>query len=137
VWVAIDNPKARASSGSNAGFVIGEDGVVVIDTFASSEAAKQLLASTKAWIDSLNTLAKDEAAYAFVPGHGDVGNAQDVAAFRDYLATLRKLVADAQAQGRSAGAVVEGVMTPPPAPDSGDRRPQPRTPRAEPRRAEG
>jgi hypothetical protein len=28
------------------------------------------------------------------------------------LTTLRKLVADAQAQGRSAGAVVEAVMTP-------------------------
>jgi hypothetical protein len=54
----------------------------------------------------------DEAGYAFVPGHGDVGNAQDVAAFRDYLTTLRKLVADAQAQGKSDGAVVEAVMTP-------------------------
>jgi cyclase len=259
VWAAIDNPRAQASSGANAGFVIGEDSVAVIDTFASIDAARQLLAeirklttlpvrfvinthhhpdhvagngvfveagavvlahrhvrdwihtenlrmmtaaaaaandvvtpeqkalveafaapaavydeavdlylgsrvihvrsfpghtggdsavfipdakvafagdlfwrngvpntvdaSTKPWIETLNTLATDEAGsdsrrgfsgggYSFVPGHGDVGNARDVAAFRDYLATLRKLVADARAQGRSGAAVVKAVMTP-------------------------
>jgi len=47
VWVAINNPKALASSGANAVFVIGEDGVAVIDTFASIEAAKQLLAEIR------------------------------------------------------------------------------------------
>jgi hypothetical protein len=45
-----------------------------------------------------------------VPGHGDVGNAQDVAAFRDYLATLQKLVAEAQAQGKSGNALVEAIL---------------------------
>jgi glyoxylase-like metal-dependent hydrolase (beta-lactamase superfamily II) len=245
-WAAIDNPKAKAPSGANAGFVIGEGGVVVIDTFANIEAAEQLLAeirrrtalpvkfvvnthyhldhvagngvfvdagavllahrnvrdwihtenlrlvtdgmaaahetitpeqstfiealtapsavfdeavdlylggreiqvrgfpghtggdsvvlipdakiafagdlfwlrslpntvdaSTKRWIDTLNALANNEAEYRFVPGHGDVGNAQDVKAFRDYLATVRTLVADAQAQGREGGAVVDAVM---------------------------
>jgi cyclase len=233
VWAAIDNPKAQAPSAANAGFVIGDDAVAVIDTFANIEAAKRLLAeirkvtnlpvrfvinthyhldhvagnrifvdagavvlaqrnvrewihtenlramaigaaaandvitpdqrarveafvpptvvydesldlylgsrkiqlrsfpghtggdsvvlipdaniaftgdlfwrhslpntidaSTKAWIDTLNTLVKNEVGYAFVPGHGDVGTAQDLTVFRDYLATLRKLVADAQA----------------------------------------
>jgi cyclase len=247
VWAAIDNAKAQVSSAANAGFVIGDDGVVVIDTFANIEAAKQLLAeirkltnlpikfvinthhhsdhvagnrifvvdaravvlaqrnvrewihtenlramttaaaaandvitpaqralveafvpptvvydqaldlylgsreihvrgfpghtggdsiimipdakiaftgdlfwrhnlpntidaSTKPWIDTLNTLIKNEVGYAFVPGHGDVGNTQDVTVFRDYLATLRKLVADAQAQGKSAGALVDAVI---------------------------
>jgi cyclase len=248
VWAAIDNPRAQASSGANAGFVIGEDSVAVIDTFASLDAARQLLAeirklttlpvrfvinthhhpdhvagnrifvhagavvfaqrhvrewihsenlammtaaaaaahdivapeqktlveafaapaavydeavdlylgsrgvhvrtfpghtggdsvvlipdakiafagdlfwrnslpntidaSTKPWIDTLSTLAKDEAGYLFVPGHGDVGNARDVAAFRDYLVTLRKLVTDARAHGSSDAAVVETVMPP-------------------------
>src|ERR1700730_5846163 len=46
-WAAIDNHKARASSGANAGFVIGEDGVAVIDTFASTEAATKLLAEIR------------------------------------------------------------------------------------------
>jgi hypothetical protein len=45
-----------------------------------------------------------------VPGHGDVGNAQDVAAFRDYLATLQKLVAEARTEGRSGDALTEVVM---------------------------
>jgi hypothetical protein len=45
-----------------------------------------------------------------VPGHGDLGRAADVAAFREYLAMLRKLVADARAQGKLDSAVVEAVM---------------------------
>jgi cyclase len=42
VYAAIDDPKGGA--GSNSGFVIGEDGVAVIDTFVNPGAAKQLLA---------------------------------------------------------------------------------------------
>ncbi|MGC1485858.1 MAG: MBL fold metallo-hydrolase [Candidatus Acidiferrum sp.] len=42
VYAAIDKPKS--SAGSNAGFVIGDDGVAVIDTFEDAAAAKQLLA---------------------------------------------------------------------------------------------
>ena len=42
VFAAIAKPKS--SAGSNSGFVIGDDGVVVIDTFQDAAAAKQLLA---------------------------------------------------------------------------------------------
>jgi cyclase len=42
VYAAIDKPKSTA--GSNAGFVIGDDGVLVIDTFEDAKAAEQLLA---------------------------------------------------------------------------------------------
>lgn len=41
VFAAIAKPKS--SAGSNAGFVIGDDGVAVIDTFQDAAAAKQLL----------------------------------------------------------------------------------------------
>jgi len=42
VFAAIAKPKSAA--GSNAGFVIGDDGVAVIDTFQDAAAARQLLA---------------------------------------------------------------------------------------------
>ena len=43
VWAAIGIPGSGA--GSNAGFVIGDDGVLVVDTFQSADAATQLLAA--------------------------------------------------------------------------------------------
>jgi cyclase len=67
-------------------------------------------ASTKPLIDTLDTLATNEADATFVPGHGDVGNAQDVQAFRGYIVTLRTLVADAQAQGKTGDALAETVV---------------------------
>ena len=42
VYAAIDGPAGK--SGSNAGFVIGDDGVLVIDSFYSPEATRALLA---------------------------------------------------------------------------------------------
>jgi glyoxylase-like metal-dependent hydrolase (beta-lactamase superfamily II) len=42
VFAAIAKPKS--SAGSNAGFVIGDDGVAVVDTFQDEAAARQLLA---------------------------------------------------------------------------------------------
>jgi glyoxylase-like metal-dependent hydrolase (beta-lactamase superfamily II) len=247
VWAAIDNPDAREAAGVNAGFVIGDDGVLVIDTFASADAARRLLAeirrltklpirfvinthhhldhvagngvfveagavvlaqrnvrawihtgnrrllsdglrsagrgeitpeqtamieafvaptvvydtsvdlylgsreihvrsfpghtggdsvvlipdakiafcgdllfhqtmpnlidaSTKPWIETLDVLANSEPDYTFVPGHGDVGHSQDLTTLRDYLATLRKLVSDEKAQGKSGDALAETVM---------------------------
>lgn len=44
VWAAINNPAAKENrAGANAGFVIGSDGVLVIDTFEYEPAAKELL----------------------------------------------------------------------------------------------
>jgi len=49
VSVAIDNPAAKqARSGSNAGFIIGPNGVAVVDTFESADAASKMLASIQA-----------------------------------------------------------------------------------------
>jgi glyoxylase-like metal-dependent hydrolase (beta-lactamase superfamily II) len=42
VYAAIDGPEHKA--GSNAGFVIGDDGVLVVDAFITLEAAKALVA---------------------------------------------------------------------------------------------
>ena len=67
-------------------------------------------ASTQAWIETLDLLLTQHADDTFVPGHGEVGHRQDVAAFRDYLVMLRRLVNDAVAQGQAGDAVVAGVM---------------------------
>jgi len=45
VYAAIDSPKGEA--GSNAGFVIGDDGVLVVDTFESPKAAEGMLAEIR------------------------------------------------------------------------------------------
>jgi len=45
VWAAISPPKSKA--GANAGFVIGPDGVLVIDTFEDPAAAKAMLAAIR------------------------------------------------------------------------------------------
>lgn len=45
VWAAVGG--LNAETGANAGFVIGDDGVVVIDTFASAAGAAQLLAEIR------------------------------------------------------------------------------------------
>jgi glyoxylase-like metal-dependent hydrolase (beta-lactamase superfamily II) len=45
VYAAIDD--AKGDAGANAGFVIGDDGVLVIDTFENEAAAKQLLAEIR------------------------------------------------------------------------------------------
>ena len=239
VWAAIDNPKAKQRSFVNAGFVIGEDGVVVIDALTTEDAARQLLqdirqrtnlpvkfvvnthyhgdhvggnrvfadtgarilahrnvrtwihtenlrllgdnpkpeltkliqslvapsvsytdavdlylgsrvvqvrsfpghtggdsvvivpdakvvfggdllwkhtlpntidGSTKAWMQTLDALATTYAGHSFVPGHGELSTAQDVTAFREYFATLQRLVADARASGKSGEAVTQTVI---------------------------
>jgi len=66
--------------------------------------------STKPWIDTLDRLATSGSGATFVPGHGEVGNATDVAAFREYLVTLGKLVSEAQAAGMSGEALADAVM---------------------------
>ena len=239
VWAAINNPAAKGVAGANGGFVIGDDGVAVIDSFVTANAAKELLAeirqrtnlpikfvinthyhadhvggngvfadagasvlahrnvrtwlhaenlrlvgekapqdlktmiqglkspsvlyvdgvnlylggrevqvrffpghtggdsvvfvpdagvafggdllwrnavpnmvdgTTPAWIATLDTLAKTNPQYTFIPGHGDVANASDVIAFRDYLGALRTLVGDVQRQGKAGAALIEVVL---------------------------
>ena len=96
----------------------GGDAVVVIpdakvvfagDLFWHRTIPTLIDASTEPLINTLDTLARTGSGTRFVAGHGDVGDAADVSAFRDYLATLRKLVAEAQALRKEGDGLVEAV----------------------------
>lgn len=96
----------------------GGDSVVVIpdakvvfagDLFWRDIVPNLVDASTQPWIDTLDALVKTESGATFVPGHGDVGTAKDVAALRDYLVTLRRLVSEAQAR-TSGEALADAVL---------------------------
>ena len=68
-------------------------------------------ASTREWIETLDTLVKDYPSATFVPGHGDnAGKAGDVQTFRDYLLFLRAGIAKAQAEGDNSDAVLKAVL---------------------------
>jgi glyoxylase-like metal-dependent hydrolase (beta-lactamase superfamily II) len=80
------------------------------DLFWHNNIPNAIDASMTPWIDTLNRFADSYAQYKFVAGHGDVGTVTDVIAFRDYLATLRTSVTDAQADGKSGETVADTVL---------------------------
>ncbi len=67
-------------------------------------------ASTGPWLKTLDAIEKDYPGAIFVPGHGEVADQADVAAFRGYLVTLRQAVARAQTEGKSGDALVNAVL---------------------------
>jgi cyclase len=67
-------------------------------------------ATTKAWVESLDAMQKDYGTSTWVPGHGGIANAQDVLAFRKYLADLREGVRREQAAGSSGDALVKALL---------------------------
>lgn len=68
-------------------------------------------ATTSAWIETLDKIIAAHPQATFIPGHGDVATAQDLKAFRDYLAALRTSVQKAQASGQSGDALTQAVLS--------------------------
>ncbi|HEV2490386.1 MAG TPA: MBL fold metallo-hydrolase [Candidatus Acidoferrales bacterium] len=67
-------------------------------------------ASTKPWIETLDAMLSRHPEATFVPGHGEVGKAQDVRDFRDYLVALREAVGQAQSAGKSGDVLLDDVL---------------------------
>ena len=97
----------------------GGDSVVVVpdanvvftgDLFWQQRLPNLIDASTKVWIDTLQQLATTYPNAKFVSGHGDIGTADDVRAFRDYLVFLREQIARAQQEGKSGQALQDAVL---------------------------
>ena len=67
-------------------------------------------ASTPAWIKTLDAMQVDYGESTWVPGHGSIANAADIATFKKYLVDLRATVRDQQSQGKSGDALVQAIL---------------------------
>jgi len=67
-------------------------------------------ATTSDWTATLSKLLADRAQDTFVPGHGDVGKADDVSAFRGYLSDLREWDAPAVTTGKTGDDLIAAVL---------------------------
>ncbi len=90
-------------------FVPDADVVFTGDLFWNATLPNTTDADTAAWVTSDERLLADHPKATFVPGHGEVGKAADVAAFRGYLEALRGAVASARQAGLSGDALVSEV----------------------------
>lgn len=98
-------------TGSDSTVIIPDAKVVFTgDNFWNHTLPNLIDANTKEQIASNDVYLKDYPGYTFVPGHGEIGKAADVRAFRDYLVTLRKDIANAQASGKKGSALVDSVL---------------------------
>ncbi len=102
------------TGGDSVVIVEKEKSVVVFggDLFWRQTLPNLIDASTLPWMETLATFSKfsAESPVVFIPGHGDPGNASDVAAFRGYLSDIRDWVSAAKKDGKSGSAVVDGVL---------------------------
>ncbi|HEV2298148.1 MAG TPA: MBL fold metallo-hydrolase [Candidatus Acidoferrales bacterium] len=98
------------TGGDSVVFVPDANVVFCGDLFWKHTLPNLIDASTKSWIDSLDAILSDHPEATFVPGHGEVGRAQDVRDFREYLFTLREAVGRAQSASKSDDALIDDVL---------------------------
>ena len=98
-------------TGGDSSVIIPDAGVVFTgDLFWNHTLPNLIDADTREQIASNDTLLHDYPDATFVPGHGEIGTAADVRAFRDYLTALRKTVASARQSGESGDTLVDAVL---------------------------
>lgn len=99
-------------TGSDSTVVIPDANVVFTgDIFWNHTLPNLIDANTREQIASNGTYLHDYPDATFVPGHGEIGKAADVRAFRDYLVTLRKDIATSQQAGKTGDQLVDTVLT--------------------------
>ena len=67
-------------------------------------------ASTPQWIQTLDAMRKDYGESKWVPGHGGIAQAVDIATFKKYLVDLRATVRAELAKGLSGDAIVRAIL---------------------------
>jgi len=114
IWLGDRKIIVRTLEGHTGGdsTVVIPDAKVVFtgDLFWNHTLPNLIDADTREQIASNDTLLHDYPDATFVPGHGDIGKAAGVHAFRDYLAALRKAVAGARHSGKSGDVLVNAVL---------------------------
>jgi cyclase len=90
-------------------FVPDADVVFTGDLFWDATLPNTTDADTAAWVTTDEKLTADHPTATFVPGHGEIGKAADVTAFRGYLEALRSAVASARQNGLTGDALVSEV----------------------------
>jgi cyclase len=100
---------------------IADAGVIFCgDLFWRQTLPNLIDATTSDWLNTLSQFTEQPKDYMtnsalpraqiFVPGHGDIGNLEDVQEFQNYLAWLRAAVKKAQDAGKNDDALVAAVM---------------------------
>ena len=84
------------TGGDSIVYVPDADAVFTGDLFWNHSLPNLIDADTRAQIDTNSSFVGSYPTATFVPGHGEVGKAADVGAFRDYLVALRQAVASAR-----------------------------------------
>jgi len=96
----------------------GSDSIVVVpdaaviftgDLFWKHALPNTIDADTAAWVVTDGRLVAEHPDATFVPGHGEVGKATDVATFRGYLDALRGAVASCRERGFDAETLVKAA----------------------------
>jgi cyclase len=95
-------------TGGDSVVIVPEANVVFMgDLFWCHTLPNLIDASTEPLIASLATLTKQYPTATFVPGHGQLGTAQDVIEFSGYIAALRKTVSALVSDGKTGDALAE------------------------------
>ncbi|HKZ09728.1 MAG TPA: MBL fold metallo-hydrolase [Rhodanobacteraceae bacterium] len=97
----------------------GGDSIVVVpdadvvftgDLFWDDSLPNLIDADTRAQIHTNDVFLKDYPTASFVPGHGAIGKAADVRAFRDYLVALRQAITKAESKDESGAELRQDVL---------------------------
>ena len=99
-------------TGGDSAVVVPDANVVFTgDLFWNHSLPNLIDADTAAQIDSNAAFLRDYPTATFVPGHGDIGHAADVRAFRGYLVALRQAITTAQGKGERGTLLLQNVLT--------------------------
>jgi cyclase len=98
------------TGGDSVVFIPDANVVFTGDLFWRNTLPNLIDATTSAWIPTLNAVTAAAPNATYVPGHGDVGNVDDVKNFRDYLSFLREQIAPAVQQNKTGDDLVNAAL---------------------------